>query len=612
MKSFYHIIIVLAMFATTWVGCSTEDTLITNDCDDVQEENTTFSVNMNISIPDPIKITSRNSISDAIETITLLCFNGQGKLVRISESIPDRDNHTMTADITYSTRVMHFIANYDFSDINLDVKNFTENDMTDMIVAENTMVYWARVEIPAKVKTAAQIDSWFETTFNAQNPILLLRNQAKITVESDVNAVTKQPYFVVTDFRVYNTSESGTVAPYHDKKAFPTLTLDFNLNAWAKENYVSLPDDVEIIEKIDDDNKDGEISPLYVYETDDSQNPFIVLGGYNFDDETKTPKYWRVSFTGPKGESLLIRRNHHYAVKITGVLNDGYDSPDKAADKNASTANDAFLSISSEVTALTDGKASLTVQDTYFEVANGTESLTFIFSVKKDKAGNEDVYKKNLSITWDEDNGSQNVSDLNDLKSAYTIVDENGQVVSDANVPHTELNGTISISLNRTTNDQSLVGVLLIKYGEKLQRRVTIKVLPKYSFENIVKDETLKPTNPYTDPIATLTFTIPEEYPAESFPFNVLISTNDFTVINSAGAGLPIIYPGDGGYVESQKDDMGYKYVFQVSDSNTRTHTIKLISNHGDVINVTEKGNVILESKHFISLPVEISLLTNK
>lgn len=615
MKSLYHIIIVLAMLAVTWVGCSDEDTLMTVDMENSQEQNSSFNVNMNISVPDPIKVTSRNAEYDAIESMTLLCFNGQGKLISISTPIFDKDNRTLTADITYTTRVIHLIANQAISGLSLN--STTEIEVANMLGTANKMIYWARVEIPSTEQGSANIAAWFNRMFDGSfddngelKAIKLLRNQAKITIQSnqDDDAI---PYVTVTDFMVYNTSSQGTVAPYHTKKKFPTITSDsFGLDEWAKENYVRIFNGTGNIETISDDLTDGIISPIYAYETEYSDNTFIIFKGYNTKDgngEGKV-KYWRVAFKDAENKSLNIRRNHHYDVTITGrlLLESGYDNLSDACAPNAKTVNDAYLSIAPEITAVTDGDASLMVDNTSYVVTNGIEVVEFNFSIKKDEKSTENLFKKNLSVKWNDDDDAkeQTITDLEELTDAYTLKDENGTDLTaediNALVPHTELNAKIIIPLKKIGSDnQPLEGVIKIQYGQKLLRKVTIKVIPKMQF-TVTKNETLNPVDKTKEPIATMTFNVPDNYQG-SYPFNVFISTEHFNVkiekpkTNPEDTkeliGLPLIFPGDAGYAPD--NGIGYKYVYQVNAPGN--HTIELITNGV----VTEYGKVTLESEHF-------------
>ena len=116
----------------------------------------------------------------------------------------------------------------------------------------------------------------------------------------------------------------------------------------------------------------------------------------------------------------------------------------------------------------------------------------------------------------------------------------------------------------------------------------------------VTKNETLNPVDKTKEPIATMTFNVPDNYQG-SYPFNVFISTEHFNVkiekpkTNPEDTkeliGLPLIFPGDAGYAPD--NGIGYKYVYQVNAPGN--HTIELITNGV----VTEYGKVTLESEHF-------------
>ena len=626
MKSLYHIILALVLFATSWSGCSSEDTLMTVDLENTQGDASTISVKVNMSIPDPIKVTSRNAEFDAIESITLLCFNSQGKLVSFSTPTLDKKEGTLTADITYTTRFIHLIANQTINGLSLG--SSTETEIANMVSMADKMIYWARVEIPSSVQGSANIETWFNSTFNAQNPIKMLRNQAKISITSD-NDKEGKPYFIVTEFKVYNTWNKGTVTPYHQtKNAFPTITDEsFGLDEWVKGNYIWIPSAqiTEGLKKITmgDDSQDNIISPLYVYETEYSDNTFILFKGYNRTDGEGNQKWWRVAFKDGENKELNIRRNHHYEVIITGrlLLEAGYDSPEGACASDAKTVNDAYLSIAPEITAITDGKASLTVDETNFVITSSDEpqNLEFNFSVKKGEDSTEDIYEDKLEIIWDEEEGVQKISDYTELEKNITYkltlknLNESGGC--------DEIGGKFTIPLKSIGSDNApLVGFIKIKYGKKLQRIVKITIIGKQSFEPVTVVD-LEPEDSYKDPIAILTFTIPDSYQGK-YPFNVYVLTEHFNVRKHIKAesnggsdeneeikhdkcpGLSLIFPGDAGYPENENNPIGYKYVYQVNAPGV--HSIDLISSGV----VTENAKIILQSEHFTTFTKDdISLM---
>lgn len=586
MKSLYHIIITLAMLATTLVGCSDEDTLMTVDMENTQEQNATFSVDLNLSIPDPIQVTSRSgSLEDAIKSITLLCFNNSGKLISTStyNNLSGLEGQ-LTAEITYTTRVIHLIANQAISGLSLG--SSTETAVTNMVADNDKMIYWARVEIPSNVQGQANIEKWFSDNFADDNAIKMLRNRAKVTVEN----VDGGSYFTVTGIAVVNASDKGSVAPYHADNKFPTnLSTTFSLEQWSNDKYIHVPNGANVIGKTaSDDVEAGNL--LYPYESENASTApvSIIFKGYNNNDESQTEKYWRVVIPNDEdGTPRKVRRNHHYKVVVTGHLLGGSTTFGEAL--TASPANDAILNISDELTAVTDGKFSLTVDKTSYVFAVGQkEEMTFGFDVEH-QDGDTFIDPNKLSVTW--------------LK--------NGQVVSDVEIKDTKkdgnlvkLNGTVTVSLEGWTAGKE--EVILIKYGEKLQRKVKIAIIPIQQFENVNYTYYEEgDVNNVNGAIAKLNFTIPKTYPNEMYPFNVLISTNDFNLKRTDGEVLSIIFPDDNGYIKSEGEgivDMGYKYVYIVTESGE--HSIDLISN----LVVTEEATVTLESAHFNMSQISIPL----
>ena len=73
-------------------------------------------------------------------------------------------------------------------------------------------------------------------------------------------------------------------------------------------------------------------------------------------------------------------------------------------------------------------------------------------------------------------------------------------------------------------------------------------------------------------------FHIPEDFPEEMFPFDVLVSVNDLDVRNASGMVLPVILKGQEGYGED--NGIGYKYVLSVSKPGVQRIYLKTILPH--------------------------------
>lgn len=593
------------MLTPMWVSCDKEETMLAVELESAPENGSTVSVKLNLSIPDPIKVTSRNGEYEAIKNITLLCFNGQGKLLSKNTYTDgsgfNAANRTLEADITYNTRVVHFIANQSEEKLSeLELYSATEIAIANMEGAENAMIYWARVEVPSTVQGNQQTAAWFTEEFSGTNAITLLRNQAKVTVES-----ADQNKFVVTGFTVVNASDKGTVAPYHSGKgAFPTIGTDFGITHWGEDadKYVRILEGTDFIDK-----EDVETEPqLYVYETaiSDSNPVRIIFKGYNYtnDSNKKDEKYWCVYLMDEEKTTWPIRRNHYYKVVITGAMQGGYKTFDEAM--VGLPANNASLYISDEYTAVSNGKFSLTVEDVNYVFATGQkENHTFGFYVEQlDKTP---IDPSKITVGWytDEEVPAQNVSNTTNLV----------KVLDEENSSATKKAYTLTIALNKLEDGSkgNLEGTLFINYDGVLQRKVKIQIIPMQQFGNIECIYYEKGMTNVNGAIAKLKFTIPNSYPDKMYPFNVQISTNDFNIRSTNGDGLSLIFSGDNGYItikEDENDEIkkehGYKYVFQVEEKND-AYYIDLISNGV----VSETGTITLVSEHFEPLTIQISLM---
>ena len=576
MKNLLHKAIILAMLATTWVSCS-EDTWTPVDTDTAIECGSTINVSMNLSIPDPVKVSSRNvSVVEKIEDITVLCFDKDGRALVSAEATLEEsgdESGNMTATIPNATRIMHVLANQTVQ----VVKGQTEAEVLNGLKAtSNKMVYWARLEVPADVTSSADVKAWWTDG----KTITLLRNMAKVVVDN------KSSDFIFLGFTVVNTNESGYAVPYYAVDGiYPTDGTLFTLNDWLDTDYIHEAG----TNLVSGTEAEMGTNSIYVYETPSTTPASIIIKGRNKDDEESVVKYWRVAFADASGNQMNIRRNHRYTVNIDGHLlygdedirNEAGEIVESGFDKamNNESVTSAWLTIADEVTAVRNSKFSLTLENTSYVMINGTSSLSFNFYVEQMGAT---PLNETLTVTWE---GSQNVSVDNTVSYSSTIKSNGGKQ---------KLTGKVNLSLLKLGELTKREGTILIKYGSNLQRRVKITIIPKQTF-NPVSHVEMEPGADVTAPIAELKFTIPDTYPASMYPFTVLISTKDFTVrkVNEAQKDISLVWDGDGGYGDYD-NGLGYKYAYQVDAPGE--HSVFLISNVGIV---QDYGYVTLEAEKF-------------
>ena len=616
MKNLLHKAIILAMLTTLWTGCSEEDTMLPVDIETAAESGSTISISMNLNIPDPIRVSSRGVVTEAIENITVLCFDRNGEaLAPITELSFESDENadekqkpagSMTAKIPNATRIMHVLANQSVQ----VVKGQTEEQVLNGLeAASDKMVYWGRLEVPADKTSSADVKAWWAES----KTIVLLRNMAKVEVSVNTDE------FELLGFTVVNTNALGYAAPYYaEGNVYPTDGTDFDLAKWIETDYIHAAG----TDLVSGTKEPMTANAVYVYETPSTTPASIIIKGRNTNDAEDVVKYWRVAFADEDAKQINIRRNHRYTVNIDGALLYGDEdernesgevvkSGFEKAVSNSAIANRP--TISDEITAIGNSDFSLTLEQTSYVLMDKTSNnLSFGFDIEQ--KGSETFKPSDLSVTWE---GNQNVSENVNVPYSIAPSQDNEKLFE----------GKVSLSLLELGTETKREGTIVIKYGKKLQRKVKIVIIGKFDFganEIIYYEE--EDENP-NNAIAKLKITIPESYPKEMYPFNILISTEDFNVKRTDGKGLSIILEGEGGYgnttfnFEGQDpiSSFGFKYIYQVNWREPKKEgdgpEIRDCDYYIDLIGngiVTETGKVIIESGHFNPIQISVPLMKSE
>ena len=625
----------VAMAATALVACHKDATLDNPQPEKEQwvADGSPVSIKLGVKIPDPIEVATRAVDPDGngIQTMTLFCFNGEGLLISTATATlnpdpNDPNNETggiLDADIPNTTRVLHLLANQNMAQFKEDdFRNLSEDQViANLEGSSGMMIYWARVEIPSNVVGNAGILEWFTVMTNPANqmynslygenyPIIMLRNQAKVMVNAGGTTTDSDgknwggEHFKVTGFTVVNTQAFGTVAPYHTSYGYPTyacvstqkpdsytfepsfgLTTGTTAN-WVNTDYVNLPSRSDKFSNI----TDVDTAPqTYVFETENSSaDPVsVIIKGRNIvGGVEQAEKYYRVTLTDSDGEQVLVRRNHCYTINIKGNLLYGVDSFGAALD--APATNNVWLSISDEVKSVQNGDYKLTVDQTSVVVddveldelksISTPPQVVLTFSV--DALGTSStINADDLQISWV---GDQDVS------KTYTFTSGTDYNFT---ISGKSATGKIYVTLNDLA-DAKNEGTILVKYGH-LQRKIKVEVVKQQQFIPTWVTAQVYTSTGSTASNATLVFTIPQDCPAELFPMNVLISTNELDVRSESGQVLPIIRQGEAGYGDD--NGIGYKYVYEVTEPGEQFVYLRSILSQ----NTGSSTDITIEAEHF-------------
>lgn len=523
-------------------------------------------VNLSFSatVPDMDLVSTRAVDPDGggIQHIILYCFDSYGLFITTvslsgDEHTPDGNTPslagTFKATVPDHTDIVHIVGNQVITDFSEDeFRNKSEFEVMSALEASaGRMIYWAR-------RTVTQLKEHQESG----DPVELIRNQAKVTVEVEKdpqgNPVTD---FEVVGFVVTNTNAFGTVAPYHhptDRFLIPSVDNPFVTLA---ENDSKLGDFLDVRGNREE----------YVFETrndiDDPVNVIIKGGPDNL--------YYRILLLDGDGSQIMILRNHHYKVMISDELSYGEASFEDAL--KAPATNNVWVSVEDHVKEVHGLDYILSVDETAV-VLDESEFLspnlkTVYYTLKKVDGS---------ALTADD---KPDVSWMTGNEVAYNSFLHNFD-------PSTG-RGTITLTLHGMGSQGIREGTLMIRKG-RLYRKVTVTTLKKQVFT-----PAWAATQVYGHAVGehlTLMFTIPEDCPEGLFPLEVLISTNILDVRHESGQEFPIRLKQDAGdKFYGEDNEWGYKYVMTVDSPGKKRLYLENIL-------VQEDGGastIRLEAEHF-------------
>ena len=654
MKRLFNITLAFAVFAL--VAACHQEPLLGDVSADVTPSvsGDEVAISFNVVAPEPFVVNTRGVDPDGrgIQNLTIFCFDEYGLFISAASTSMSHSagsyetNGVCSAIIPNTTRIMHLVGNQNMTQFSEPdfVHKHEEEVMSVLEGSAGKIIYWARIEVPANVEElypsaganrskAEAILDWItiETNPTTQshksiagkgNPIVMLRNQAKITVSVDGATANSTGHkwvgedFEVTGFAVCNTQAFGTVAPFHPDYMFPTYSCStyaptFSVQGatgsaanWRNAHFVTLAANKNKLSDIMDVDTALE---TYVFETTNSSaDPVdvIIRGKVNGGEEL----YYRATLTDGDGEQVLVRRNHHYNINIKGVLK--YGVPTFGEALNTPATNNIWLSISDEVKSIQNNDYKLTVDKTH--VANNADDITsedyainLTFSVES--LNSKSIDATLLDIAWAEEN--QLVSSTHD--DALKV----GVAGSHVSFNTQTGKGSITIHLNPMPADKDVLeGTILVKY-DQLQRKIRVVTFRTQSFTPTwISAQVYGETDGTTTSRAnvTLMFTIPDDCPEELFPMNVLITSNELDVRDNVGQVLPIIRRGQDGYGIVGKlntvngvdvNEQGYKYVMEVDKPGKHyVYLWNILTQDDDV-----RSYVTIEAENFHTLTKSVS-----
>lgn len=489
-------------------------------------ESGVIELSFDVNVPEMSGIVTKAVDPDGggIQNLVLYCFDSYDLFITTitlkgEDHKPDDYEPSLSgsfkATVPDHTKTIHIVGNQNLNGFQEDdYRSKSEYEVMSALEASaGRMIYWAR-------KTVEELQDHKVSG----NPVFLLRNQAKITVE-----VKDDIPFRVDGFVVTNTSAFGTIAPYNQESGLFEAPSVENPFVTIPENESKLSDFLDVRGNLDE----------YVFETrntvDDPVN-VIVKGSYNGGEAL----YYRIVLMDEEGDQLMLLRNYHYTVRIEDELSYGQASFAEAL--TAPATNNVWLGIEDSVSEIYGLDYILSVDQTSVVIDSSefrSPNLRALYYTLKKVDGTPLTQEDKPEVSWLDGNNVAYNGFIHEFNPATG-------------------RGIITVTLHDLGGLAKREGTLLVK-AKRLYRKIKVTTIRKQTFTPAWASTQVYGHN--TGEHLTLMFTIPEDCPQEFFPLEVLVSTNILDIRHESGQELPIRFVSDGGYY-GEPNEWGYKYVY--------------------------------------------------
>lgn len=563
----YIVTAIVAMFA---MACQTDVEVLPSTGDGTPEGWTRIEFTANTPLMTEVVVRGADPDGIDVQNLTLFCFNDFGLYIAHVEAelSPAIETPSLsgkyTALIPEETRIIHFVGNQNpnLYDESMFLNRTEDEIQVDMVGASGMIIYWSRFIFNGEGSHQQQL-----VAANDGEGIKLIRNQAKITIANP----TSNGFIDVTGWTITNINAYGTTAPYHPDKRFPTDGTAFE---WPGDDFVTLPNNRAKLSDIADVTSKPEV---YIFEHENSlYDPVsVIIKGRPVGGSEEL--YYRVMIIDEVGEQLMIRRNHHYVLNITGRLTYGSKSFDEALTSPAT--NNIWVAVADWVNEVSFDGVTLTVSDT--EVVLGEDRAGGTLELGYTIASDTPLTAEDAAqVTWIEGNTVA----AHNFNHSFTPDGYTGS-------------GRVTIHLLEMGDNAMLEGTLIVRKG-RLQRAIRVVLIKTQSFTPVWAATQIYGGD--VGELATCKFSIPDDFPF--FPFKVYVSVNSLDVRTATtGRVLPVVRKGDEGWY-GEDNGLGYKYVYTVTEPGVQRLYLHSILEHqtGGVDEITLEAEFFKkETKEF-------------
>ncbi|TYK39533.1 fimbria major subunit [Bacteroides pyogenes] len=429
---------------------------------------------------------SRSGGDFTINRIDLLVCDDAERILEKASTVHNGSG-TYTAQVTYSNdpRIVHFIANYDWTGWNDELIG---KDAREALAGISTTQFtaWKRIELSGGI---TQQQPFGDT------PVEMICNMAKFTlsVQSGLENVS---------FAIYN-YDRGTIATFNPR-AEGTDGHVFD------ENAITVPADAELKVPSLSDFQPMTGGAVFTFERDNASagndySCMIVKG--EFSGQTT---YYKIDIVNTDEERQDIRRNNSYHINVSNVTNIGHPDIESAIASAADNTNFSLDPSLEVFPSITDGIRKLEVDKNFIVVTEPSQSGNFTAT-----------YSVRSGESWVTDNEKMSVS----LKPVEGYEAAVSNAVIDSSTGH------VSVTLHSIPGSGELRSkiVVQVEYEDgitpvRLYRSVTVVVRPNFTFQ-AWQVGTVPATQGATMHARVM---LPGTFPKELLPLEVRFKTANF------------------------------------------------------------------------------------
>lgn len=421
-------------------------------------------VRFSVNVPDAEPMPTRAINENLITTLHLLVFDENARFVGRYQATLNGTNYTVTLPQSGNKRIIHFIANYDWSGFN-DASSLMKDEGELIAPLQSTnLIFWQRMVLNSGI---------YSGVLSGQS-VPLIRNMAKFSLEN-------QALLTLTNvkFALFNKASAGSVAPFNTT----TRTFDQVVTEPAGVTFTDASTlDVADVYAFERKNSTVTTDPTYV----------IIQGTY-----AGVTCYYKIDIIDDSKNMYDIQRNVWFKIVIQGVTLPGYLTLEAAKSSPASNNISASVLLQSYPT-ISDGLFVLSVNKTVVSFTSNGQTLNATAN-----------YKTVAGV-------SQNSSVV------VTLVQDANFPLVNGNVSYNVATGQLTAAINDVpANGVARTATIKIEAGN-LSRTIRLMLHAPFMFTNVSVTPSVV-ANVLESP-ATLKFTIPAEA-QYLLPFNCEITS---------------------------------------------------------------------------------------